>query len=234
MTRPSGRLPSPPSGGQVCSLLAVDIAGFTEPDRDDDIRLYLHEELYRVLEKAFDGSGIPWDACFREDRGDGALIVMPPGIACKDVMDPLPERLRSMIRRHNHVFRDNAAIKLRTATHIGPVDHDGHGFIGSDIDFLFRMLDARPLRRALTCSDTELALIISDYVYRSIVCRYPSLISPDAFSPVRVQVKQTRAKAWIYLPGTLPLTGTAARLAGRASDTVPMPSLLSRRRVRAD
>ena len=30
------------------------------PHRDDDIRLYLHEELYQVLHKAFDASGIPW------------------------------------------------------------------------------------------------------------------------------------------------------------------------------
>ena len=30
-------------------MFAVDIAGFTGPHRDDDIRLYLHEELYQVL-----------------------------------------------------------------------------------------------------------------------------------------------------------------------------------------
>ena len=35
-------------------------AGFTSPGRDDEIRLYFHKELYEVLEKAFDGSGIPW------------------------------------------------------------------------------------------------------------------------------------------------------------------------------
>ena len=203
MTRPS-RQPLPPSGGQVCTLFAVDITGFTQPDRDDDIRLYVHEELYRVLETAFDRSGIPWNTCFREDRGDGALIVVPPGIACKAIIDPLPERLRGLIRRHNHVSRDTAAIRLRAAAHIGPVDHDGHGFIGSDIDFLFRMLDARPLRRALIGSGAELALIISDYVYRTIVCRYPSLASPDAFQPARFQAKHTRAKAWTYLPSTPP------------------------------
>ena len=44
-------------------MFAVDIAGFTGPHRDDDIRLYLHEELYQVLHKAFDGSGIPWADC---------------------------------------------------------------------------------------------------------------------------------------------------------------------------
>src|SRR6266700_6068164 len=60
MSHPSATLPAPPSDGQVCTLFAVDIAGFTAPERDDDIRLYLHEELYKLLEKAFDGSGIPW------------------------------------------------------------------------------------------------------------------------------------------------------------------------------
>jgi len=91
-------------------LFAVDIAGFTGPHRDDDIRLYLHEELYQVLHKAFDGSGIPWADCFCEDRGDGALIVVPPVVPCKGLIDPLPERLRGLIRRHNHISRDAAGI----------------------------------------------------------------------------------------------------------------------------
>jgi hypothetical protein len=68
MTRPSIRTPAQ-VGGQVCGLFAVDIAEFTRPDRDDDVRRFMHEELYRILEQAFDGSGIPWSACFREDRG---------------------------------------------------------------------------------------------------------------------------------------------------------------------
>jgi len=46
-----------------------------------------------------------------------------------------------------------------------------------------------------------LGLIVSDYVYRNLVCRYPSLVSPDAFRPARFQVKYTRARAWTYLPG---------------------------------
>ena len=76
MSRPSAKTPAPPADGQVCALFAVDIAGFTGPHRDDDIRLYLHEELYQVLHKAFDGSGIPWAHCFCEDRGDGAAALV--------------------------------------------------------------------------------------------------------------------------------------------------------------
>ena len=63
-------------------------------------------------------------------------------------------------------------------------------------------LEARPLKRALAGSGDELALIVSDEVYRSLVCRYPSLVSPHSFQRVRFQVKHTRAWAWTYLPGT--------------------------------
>ena len=195
------RTSAPPANGQVCTLFTVDIAGFTRPDRDDDIRLYLHEALYEILRKAFDGSGIPWADCFCEDRGDGALIVVPPDVACKGISDLLPERLRSLIRRHNHVSSQAAGIQLRAAAHVGLVEHDGHGFVGSDINLLFRMLEARPLKRVLARSGAELALIVSDYMYRSLICRYPSLVSPNAFRAVRFQVKHTRTVAWTYLPG---------------------------------
>lgn len=204
MSRLAVKAAAPPADGQLCTVLAVDIAGFTASHRDDEIRRYLHEELYELLQKAFDGSGIPWARCFHEDRGDGALIVVPPDIACKGIIDPLPERLRGLIRRHNHVSCQAAGIQLRAAAHIGPVEHDGHGFVGSDINLLFRMLEARPLKRALAGSGAELALMVSEDVYRSLVCRCPSLVSPDAFRPVRFQVKRTRGRAWIYLPGIPP------------------------------
>ena len=204
MSRQPSKAPSPPTDGQVCTLFAVDIAGFTGPDRDDDIRLHLHEELYEVLERGFDTSSIPWASCFHEDRGDGALVVVPPGIACKGVIDPLPERLRGLIRRHNHVARDAAAIQLRAAAHIGLVDHDGNGFVGSDINLLFRMLQARPVKRAIADSGAEFALIVSDYVYRNVVRRYPSLVDPGAFESVRLQLKSTNARAWTYIPGHTP------------------------------
>ena len=176
MSRPSAKTPAPPADGQVCALFAVDIAGFTGPHRDDDIRLYLHEELYQVLHKAFDGSGIPWADCFCEDRGDGALIVVPPVVPCKGLIDPLPERLRGLIRRHNHVSRDAAGIQLRAAAHIGPVEYDGHGFVGTDINLLFRMLDARPLHAVVS-------LRIALDVTLSRVDFPGAYILPDSFSP---------------------------------------------------
>jgi hypothetical protein len=129
---------------------------------------------------------------------------MPPGISPKGTINPFPERLRALVRRHNHVARPAAGLQLLVAVHIGMVVHDGNGFVGSDVNLLFRMLDARALRRALAASDAELAMIVSGYMYRNLVCRYPSLVSPDAFQEVRFQVKRTRAQAWTYLPAPVP------------------------------
>lgn len=194
--------PSALADGQLCTLFAVDIAGFTRSDRDDDIRLYLHERLYGMLQKAFDGAAIPWTACWHEDRGDGALVVIPPGVSGLNLVGPLPERLRALVRRHNHVSRDAAGIQLRAAAHFGLVEHDGHGFVGSDVNQLFRMLDAPPLKRVLATSRADLALVVSDHIYRSFICRHPSLMSPDDFEPIRFQVKKARFKAWRQRPAT--------------------------------
>jgi hypothetical protein len=198
-TLPAGR--SALTEAQLCTLFAVDIAGFTRPDRDDDIRRYLHEHLYGMLQKAFDASGIPWAACWHEDRGDGALVVVPPGVSGLGLAGPLPERLRGLVRRHNHVARDAARIQLRAATHFGVVEYDGHGFVGSDVNLLFRLLDAPPLKRALAASGADLALIVSDHVYRGFVCHHPSLISPETFKAVRFRVKQAQFHGWTHLPG---------------------------------
>jgi hypothetical protein len=194
--------PAWPAGGQMCAVVAVDIVGYTRASRDDDIRGYLHERLYEYLEKAFNSCGIPWDECFWEDRGDGALIVVPPELPVKGLIDPLPDKLRHLIRRHNHVSAAAADMQLRVAAHIGPVEHDRHGFVGTDVNFTFRMLDARPLKTKLAKSGAELGLIVSDDVYDKVICRCPSLAAPGAFQAVRFQTKNTRARAWTYLPGT--------------------------------
>lgn len=214
MTRPSRGRPSPPGDGQICSLLAVDIAEFTRPDRDDDIRRYLRKGLYEMLGTGFGQSNLPWEECWHEDRGDGVLVVMPPGISVKSIIHPLPEQLRTLVRLHNHVSQYSAKIQLRVAGHIGPVEHDGEGFIGAHVNHLFRLLDARPFKNVLAASTAELALIVSNYVFENVVRGYPSLVRPEAFQPMRFQARYTRAKAWTYLPGLPALSQGSPRRCG--------------------
>ena len=182
-------------------MVGVDINGFTRPDRDDDIRRFLHLALYGMVATALRQSDIPWEDCFHEDRGDGILIVIPPSISARGVIDPFLGNLRKLIRLHNHACQPAAKIKLRVAAHIGPVDLDEEGFVSSVVNHMARMLDARRLKRSLDLPAAELAFIVSEYVYENVVCRYPTLLNPADFQAIRFQVKATRAKAWICLPG---------------------------------
>jgi hypothetical protein len=208
----NGSRPFSPDG-QVCGLFAVDIAGFGEPCRDDDVRLYVHRSLYDMLEVAFDGSGVPWADCVHEDRGDGALVVVPPAIPAAGLIHPIPDKLLVLVRRHNRVSCDAARIQLRVAVHIGPVHHDGHGFVGHDVNFLYRMLDAPAFKRMLAGSGSEIAFITSCYLYENVVVRRPSLVGPDMFKPVAVRVKETRARAWAYTLGATKSVVSAATIA---------------------
>lgn len=190
-----------PARGQVCAMFACDIADFTRADRDDDIQLHLRDALYDMLRDAFSGSGIVWEHCEYHDRGDGALIMIPPGIPANVMIDPLPERLGGLIRRHNRIVKEPARMQLRVAVNIGLVYRDDHGIAGEDITLLCRMLEARELRRALADSGAELALIVSAHVYDSLVRRHPTLVDPACFPPLKTRVKRTRIHAWVYVPG---------------------------------
>jgi hypothetical protein len=186
--------------GQVCAMCAFDIAGFTRPGRDEEVQSHLRHTLYNLVREAFTGSGIPWDTCPQQDRGDGPLVIIPPGIAPHVIIFPLPERIRLLIRRYNRFAIPTARLQVRAALNIGPVYRDEHGYSGEDINLVCRMLDARPLRRVLTDTGTELALMVSDRVHDTIVLRHPSLADPAYFRPVKTRVKRTRIDAWIYAP----------------------------------
>lgn len=189
--------------GRICGLFAVDIVAFNSRQRDDDIQLYVHKSLYEMLQAAFDRSDVPWFSCAREDRGDGVLVVVPPAIPVTGIVT-VPDRLRALVRRHNHVSSDAARVQLRVAMHIGPIHHDGHGFVGHDVSLLFRLLDARALRRMLSESGAEVAFIASDDIYKHVIHRQPSLIDLAQFQRLHVRAKETNTYAWACTPGILP------------------------------
>jgi hypothetical protein len=192
------------NGGQLCGLFAVDIAGFTDPRRDEHVQLYLREMIYRILERAFDGSGMPWHACHHEDRGDGALIIVPPAIPVDGLADPLPERLCGLVRVHNRLSAQDARIQLRAAAHIGKVYRDDHGFAGDAASHLCRLLEAPRLKHLLAASSSELAFIASGYFYDTIIRRHPTLVDPAAFQPVAVDLRHAQATGWVQLLGSAP------------------------------
>ena len=205
MTQLSGQEVGSRISGRVCAMLAVDIAEFTRRDRDVEIQRHLRTSLYAILREALDGCGMPWNGqCQSEDRGDGLALIFPPDLAAQPIIDLLPERLTGLIRRYNNYSCEPARMQLRVAAHLGPVYCDEHGFSGDDVTDLCRMLDAQPLRRALSGSGAELALIVSDYVYDKLVLQRRSLTDRRSFGRVRTRVKGIPVHGWMYLPAGPP------------------------------
>jgi hypothetical protein len=197
--RAAGR-PAGGDGGQTRLVFAVDIAGFTDAHRDDEVQLALRRALYQLLGEAFEASGISWADCVHEDRGDGVVVVVPQGLPAVILIDPLLYQLRAALRRHNRMASEVARIGLRAAVHMGQVHRDDHGLAGRAVNHLFRLLDAPVLRTALAASGAELALIVSDHYYECVIRQRPSMIESAAFRPAAVKVKQTRDRGWIWTP----------------------------------
>jgi hypothetical protein len=193
--------PPGPASGQVCAMLALDIAGFTRPDRDEETRLHIRRALYRIVTDALQETGICQDRYHREDRGDGILLILPPDIPARILTGSFPGQLAGQIRLHNRMSAPAAQIQLRAAAHAGPVYRDDHGVCGDDINQLFRMLDARPLRAELARTGTELALAISPYIHDTVIRRHPTPAGPARYRPFSTRVKGARIDTWIHLPG---------------------------------
>jgi hypothetical protein len=155
--------------------------------------------MYGCLVEAFTAMRLPWWEFHREDQGDGVLIVTPPEIPSETLMDPLAHHLHATIRRRNHLASDTARLRLRMAVHAGRIHHDEHGLTGDALVHLFRLLNAPAFKRAAV--DTDLALIVSDQLYTD-AYRNGALIDPDAYRSRRIAHKETRTKAWIWLPPT--------------------------------
>jgi hypothetical protein len=207
-----------PHRAQHCLLFAVDVAGFTDVKRDDEVQLAVRAALYGLLIESFDDAHLPWDQCLHEDRGDGILVIIPAKMPSAAVVDPLLAHIRAGLRRHNRLASEAAAIRLRVAVHIGEVHGDAHGLAGVAVNHLFRLLDAPVLKRTLAAAQTEVALIVSDYFYDSVLRHGPGMIDPAAYRPVTVEVKRTQARGWIHLPGVSAALADRAGIAAAAPD----------------
>jgi hypothetical protein len=195
-------LPTGLSPGMHTTLAAVDIAGFGHHDRDDEAQMYVRNAMYRYLTEVFATLQLPWSDCYREDRGDGVLIITPPAVSGECLMDPFLHHLHVALRRHNRLASQAARLRLRLAVHTGQIHRDHNGTGGHDLVHLFRLLDAPKFKKTLNASGADLALIVSDQLYQAAIQRGSGLINPHAYRRRRISHKETRARGWIWTPPT--------------------------------
>lgn len=206
--------------GHTCTILYTDVAGFSAAERNGADRSEVRKRMYEILRRAFEGSGVPWRACYHEDRGDGVLMVVPPEVPPSALADQTLARLAAELRKHNRWSSDVLRIRLRVALHTGSVSHDGEGLCGDAVIHAARLLDAPPLREAVRGPAVDLALMASDHVYGTVLQDSCQLIDPESFCEVGFRVKGA------HFTGRLKVFGpdTGITVAAARSEPVSHPS----------
>jgi tetratricopeptide (TPR) repeat protein len=181
------------------AIMVVDVERFGDPARTNLNQLAVRDGLYKAVTRAFMESGVAWDSCVSEDRGDGALILVPPEVPKTCLVTVLLGRLTAAVSWHNARCAVPEQMRLRVALHAGEVYRDAHGVAGAAVNHTFRLADAPALRSALDASPGVLALIVSDWLFGEVV-RHDPAAEPGSYRQVQVIVKETAAAGWIRVP----------------------------------
>lgn len=188
------------SGGN-CSILITDITGFSAPARTDADRRFLMEAMYGHLEDAFAASGLDPSGFHTEDRGDGALVIVPPTTPTEAVVDPMLAHLAAALRRHNRRAAEATRMRLRAALHVGPVQRGPKGVSGMSIITAHRMVDAPAVKKRVAETGADLAFVVSDFVFETVIASAPGFVDPHRYERVRIRLKETSRSAWLTLEG---------------------------------
>lgn len=181
------------------TMVLVDVDGFGSPARTLPHQLATREGLLESVAEALATAGVPWDLCYREDRGDGMLVLVPPEFSKAPLVEILPNALVRILRDHNASNPAAARIRLRLVVHAGKVQLDERGATSTSLTTAFRLLDAPALKRALARSLGVLAMIVSRPVFDEVV-RHSAVLNPATFRSVEIKTKGTRDLAWIAIP----------------------------------
>src|SRR5689334_19698124 len=184
-----------------CAIVFTDVAGFSSPLRNDSDRDVVRAALYDTLRAAFEASAVPWAACYHEDRGDGAVIVVPPAVSTQRVVDPLAAELADRLRQYNRRASEVVRIQLRVALHVGPVGKDREGLTGQAVITTARILDAPVVKARMAAEQADLTFAVSDYVYEHVVRSCAGRVDPVLFEHMECQVKESHVSAWVRLAG---------------------------------
>src|SRR5262245_15542337 len=151
------------------TIVLVDVASFTHPDRTERHHKVVRNGLYEALKGAFANVGVDWDACHHEDRGDGTMILVPADVPALSLADPMLDRVVAALRDHNAIHAAEASIRLRLVLHSGQISFDSEGASGLALNFAFRLLDAPVVKTRLRDSKGILAVVASEDFYRNVI-----------------------------------------------------------------
>lgn len=191
------------------TIIVVDVERFGDHHRTNPQRLVVRDNLYRILETSLTKCDIDWSTCYREDRGDGILILIPPDVAKSVLIEHLPNHLMRLLDEYNAEHVGGERIRLRMAMHAGEIHYDAYGVVSEAVNHCYRIIDAPDLKAALANSKANLTVVTSDWFFKEVVRH----CTPDpwkAYRPIKVVIKETDTTAWMATPGQATAADTAS------------------------
>ncbi|WP_147312238.1 GUN4 domain-containing protein [Thermomonospora umbrina] len=181
--------------------MSVDIKGFSGLPHGRQERLQL--ALARVLDAAAETAGVDRERWDRRGDGDGEVAVLPGDTDLALMVGPWTAALNRRLADHNDDHLPEMRLRLRVAMHVdairpdpGPLGHTGPALIT-----LARLLDSTPLRAALDAApEANLALMISEPLYRKTALAEVDGLRPWQFERVRVDNKEFHENAYVHVP----------------------------------
>ncbi|RMI46994.1 hypothetical protein EBO15_05085 [Actinomadura harenae] len=181
-------------GARECTIMFVDIAGFGAARRSERDRRTLRDVTYTLVEDALDEVGAGPSVWYREDRGDGALLLLPDGVPAERLVARAVPAMLDGLRQHDRSAGPGLDLRLRVSLDAGRAAVDERGAFGDTVIAASRLLDAPLLKDRLTEPGRLLALILSARVHAA-------LPETDAFERIDVHVKEHRLVGWTALYG---------------------------------
>jgi hypothetical protein len=186
------------------TILLLDIERFS--DRDDVEQAYLRRMLYDITDRALESAGIDETLRLRADRGDSVMELIDANAPVTALLRALLTDVPVQLRQINRMASRSAQIRLRGVVATGwvAVDRQG-GWVGSDLNRACRLLEADLLRAALRERPDDLALCVSDALYRGVVRHDHPGVPASEFHPVTLDSKNGPLRAWLH--GPVPAAG---------------------------
>jgi hypothetical protein len=183
-------------------LVAVDMEQYS--GKTNEQQYESQQTFQRVMREATQAVGLDRVHWMTQRGGDGELAILPGGTPEPIVVGGLVRAMDRSLREHNRYLVPAARVRLRVAVHEGLVHLDGeNGYPGEAVVAVSRLVDAKPLKRALTkLPDAGVGLIVSERIFRDVVSQYLDEVRPERFSRVWVSFpgKGFESEAWIYVP----------------------------------
>jgi class 3 adenylate cyclase len=180
-------------------LVNIDIEDFSQ--RSAAGQAQAQDDLEHAMSKAAASAGLDRATWYRQLGGDGELAVLPAGADGLSVVADYPRSLASELAEINRSPDRGSRLRVRMAIHHGTVYPGPLGPVSIGPITVSRLVDAPALRRILRQRpDLDIALIVSDAVYREVVQSGFHELDPEMFHRITIRVKGKSYIGYLYIP----------------------------------